>query len=277
MGSATGTLVLFPPVDQRAEWQTPAEVLSVGLQDGTVPAAQLALVQSLETLGRRAPGSGRLRARARAPEHEQLALASARGETAKIDLEVSYYHLDPLTWSQSLFVLAFLCATVLWLRPKSRTLYSLTSGAAFLATLFVVLAIVMRCMIRSRPPVSTLYETVLFVTSVGASVALITEWIQRQRIAVSAAAIVGMVGLYIANGYETLDKKDTMPSLVGRARHELLARDARHLRHDRLLGRHARGAARQPVPPGQAPGCQGAIRPSTAASARRCTACCASA
>jgi ABC-type transport system involved in cytochrome c biogenesis permease subunit len=62
--------------------------------------------------------------------------------------------------------------------------------------------------------VSTLYETVIFVTAVGTLIALALEWINRQRIAVSAAALLGMVGVFIANGYETLDKKDTMPSLV---------------------------------------------------------------
>jgi ABC-type transport system involved in cytochrome c biogenesis permease subunit len=72
----------------------------------------------------------------------------------------------------------------------------------------------MRCTIRGRPPVSTLYETVLFVTAVGSVLALALEWINRQRIAISVAAFLGMVGLFVANGYETLDKKDTMPSLV---------------------------------------------------------------
>ena len=67
----------------------------------------------------------------------------------------------------------------------------------------------MRGMIRGRRPVSTLYETVLFVTAVGASVALFIEAVNRHRIAISAAAILGVVGLFIANGYERLDKADT--------------------------------------------------------------------
>jgi ABC-type transport system involved in cytochrome c biogenesis permease subunit len=62
--------------------------------------------------------------------------------------------------------------------------------------------------------VSTLYETVLFVTAAVALVALVLEWIDRKRIAGAVAAFAGTVGLFIANGYETLDAKDTMPSLV---------------------------------------------------------------
>jgi cytochrome c biogenesis factor len=52
------------------------------------------------------------------------------------------------------------------------------------------------------------------VTAVGGSLALFLEAIHKNRIAVSAASVVGTVGLFIANGYETLDKQDTMPSLV---------------------------------------------------------------
>jgi ABC-type transport system involved in cytochrome c biogenesis permease subunit len=69
-------------------------------------------------------------------------------------------------------------------------------------------------MIRGRPPVSTLYETVLFVTAVGAVLAMFLEAVNKRKIAISAAAIVGTIGLFIANGYEMLDKRDTMPSLV---------------------------------------------------------------
>ncbi len=141
-------------------------------------------------------------------------MAEARGEYGKIDLEISYYKAQLLTWSLVCFVLSFVVAAFLWLRPKSRVLYTVTSAGVLVASLLLVATIVFRCVIRGRPPVSTLYETVLFVTAVGTLIALALEWINRARIAVSAAALLGMVGVFIANGYETLDKKDTMPSLV---------------------------------------------------------------
>ena len=40
------------------------------------------------------------------------------------------------------------------------------------------------------------------------------EAINRKRLALSAAAILGTVGLFLASRYEMIDKRDTMPSLV---------------------------------------------------------------
>jgi ABC-type transport system involved in cytochrome c biogenesis permease subunit len=141
-------------------------------------------------------------------------MAERRGEYDKVSLERFYYRADFLTWAQIAFILAFLAMACAWLMPRAKLPYR---GAALLAgagTALVITAIVVRCVIRSRPPVSTLYETVLFITGVSTLVALVAERITRQRLALSAAAVLGMVGVFIANGYETLDKKDTMPSLV---------------------------------------------------------------
>jgi ABC-type transport system involved in cytochrome c biogenesis permease subunit len=78
----------------------------------------------------------------------------------------------------------------------------------------LVAAIVWRCVLRGRPPVTTLYETKLFVTAVGVVVALVIEALGRQRLALSAAATLGALGVFVASGYEVLDKRDTMPALV---------------------------------------------------------------
>lgn len=214
MSSATNTLVLLPPTDDRAEWLTPSSVLMEAVRGKAAPQAHLDLLTSFETLDDVRTDPAKFEAEMVRFGERAHVLTLARGEDSKIALEVRYYALQPLMWSLALFILAFLFVAVLWLKPTSRALYVLSWSSAGVATAFVVFAIVLRCIIRDRPPVSTLYETVLFVTGVGAIVALATEWIQRQRIALSAAVIVGLVGIFIANGYETLDKKDTMPSLI---------------------------------------------------------------
>jgi ABC-type transport system involved in cytochrome c biogenesis permease subunit len=83
-----------------------------------------------------------------------------------------------------------------------------------LGTAALVTAIVLRCIIRSRPPVSTLYETILFITAVAVTTALVIELINRQRIAQGLAAVLGAGGLFLAGRYEALEGFDTMPSLV---------------------------------------------------------------
>jgi len=101
-----------------------------------------------------------------------------------------------------------------WLRPAGRWASRVGLGASAVGTLAVAAVIVLRCLIRGRPPVSTLYETVLFVTATGCLLALAMEWINRRRVGLAAAAVLGTFGVFLANGYELLDKQDTMPSLV---------------------------------------------------------------
>jgi ABC-type transport system involved in cytochrome c biogenesis permease subunit len=140
--------------------------------------------------------------------------AEARHEYQRIPLERFYYRADFLTWAQAAFILGFLAMAFAWLMPRAKLPYWVAALCAGSGTALVITSIVIRCIIRGRPPVSTLYETVLFITGVSTLVALVAERITRQRLALSAAAVLGMIGVFIANGYETLDKKDTMPSLV---------------------------------------------------------------
>jgi len=62
--------------------------------------------------------------------------------------------------------------------------------------------------------VSTLYETILFITAVAAIVSLVTEYVNRQGIALSLAAALGSGGMFLAGRYELTESVDTMPSLV---------------------------------------------------------------
>ncbi len=78
---------------------------------------------------------------------------------------------------------------------------------------YLSIGITLRCIIRARPPVSTLYETFLFITAVAVLSALLIELMNRRRIALGLAAILGMVGMFLANRYEIKEAVDTMPSL----------------------------------------------------------------
>jgi ABC-type transport system involved in cytochrome c biogenesis permease subunit len=210
-------LALIAPaatVPPDAAWLTPADLLGQIGPKHPPSAEYAAVISGLETLVEKRADPSAFEAALDSLHARLVTLAEARGEYARVPLERTYYKLNLIEWSLCLFVGAFLAAAFSWLRPKNRLLYRATSAAVLCAACLLVGAIVMRCMIRGRPPVSTLYETVLFVTAVGTLVSLFLEWVHRSRIAISAAAILGMVGLFVANGYETLDKQDTMPSLV---------------------------------------------------------------
>lgn len=204
------TLAIFPPTDKTDEWHTPGELAAAT----TLPQVEQRALQSFDALVATNGDMAEFERNLTSLHTSLVGLASARGEYAKIELERTYYKADLLTWSLSLFVLGFFAMAFLWMRPKNRVLYAGTWVLTLGGALALAAAIALRCWIRGRPPVSTLYETVIFVTFMGCAVALFTEWIDKKRIAISAAAILGTIGLFIANGYETLDKKDTMPSLV---------------------------------------------------------------
>jgi ABC-type transport system involved in cytochrome c biogenesis permease subunit len=211
------SLALIPPdvsapVD--APWLTPADAFFHAFHDGAADAdavRELALFEGLVSVRDDRPA---FESKLRDLHGRFTGRATARGDYQKVALELGYYKSKVLAYSHYGFVLAFLLMAGLWLRPRNRAIYGATSLAVLVSTLLLVGAITVRCLIRGRPPVSTLYETVLFVTAVGALIAMFIELINRRRIAISAAALVGMVGLFIANGYEMLDKRDTMPSLV---------------------------------------------------------------
>jgi ABC-type transport system involved in cytochrome c biogenesis permease subunit len=142
-------------------------------------------------------------------------LAETRHEYSKVPLEVAFYKGDFFYRALYLFGFSFLLVAFSWLAPlpilKKGSLALLALG-----TVFLVAGIVLRCIIRSRPPVSTLYETILFISAVAIVVAAVIELINRQGIAISIAPLLGTMGMFLANKYEfkeALSAGDTMTSL----------------------------------------------------------------
>ena len=230
-------LAIFPPtvpLQDLKTYVTPAEIVEPAFQLPNPPRQQIDWTASMEKLVQtrddRATFTGELE-----KLHTSITgIADARGEYAKIPLEVFYYKSQFLYWSLVLFVMCFALVTVYWLKPQLAPVESLRNlrgvkkllvmmgrslhkGIPFvllIPTLLLVAGITMRCIIRSRPPVSTLYETILFITACAVITALIAEWINRKRVAVSVAAILGSLGMFVAMKYEAKEAVDTMPSLV---------------------------------------------------------------
>ncbi|MEO0649848.1 MAG: cytochrome c biogenesis protein CcsA [Planctomycetota bacterium] len=210
-------LAMIPPVgaiDGAPVWTTPAELYGDALAREPAAPDQVAYLRALEAFADATHRPSELAATVGRMASAADGLAGPRGDARKVGLEVAYYDAKPLRWGLACFLLAFVAAAVLWLRPKARLPYWAVNGATAAGFVALVGAIVARCVIRGRPPVSTLYETVLFVTAVAVFLGLATEWIGRKRVAVSSAALIGAIGLFLANGYETFDKQDTMPALV---------------------------------------------------------------
>ncbi len=150
--------------------------------------------------------------------HEKLvAAAEARGEYGMIPREVSLYKADVFYRSLSLYALAFLLCAITWMAPKQRWLWWGSWVLVSLGFLLDTYGITMRCIIRSRPPVVTLYDTILFITASIVLVGMIMEWLTKQRVALPVAAFLGCAGMFFAGSYELREiasAGDTMASVV---------------------------------------------------------------
>ena len=213
------TIALIPPDDggsgeQALTWISPAFAFAALSRGETPSEARQRVFAALDAMANTRNQPQAFEARLDDLHEVLWSFAAVRAAADEVALEQRYYRINALGWGLGLFTFAFLAAAVSWIRPRWNWMHRACVVLCTCGTLALVLAIVLRCVIRARPPVSTLYETVLFITAVGAIVALCLEWFNRQRVAAAVAAFAGMVGLFIANGYETLDAKDTMPSLV---------------------------------------------------------------
>jgi ABC-type transport system involved in cytochrome c biogenesis permease subunit len=192
----------------------PADLYRAAFSQGADVSGQVALLGTLETMVLSPGDTGAFRQQLAVLQGGIQALAEARGEFGRIPLEVTYYRANFMTNSLVLFIIGFVFVALCWLLPRSRFLPWTAAVPLVVGLGLLSVGITLRCIIRGRPPVSTLYETIIFITAVGVLSAMIMELMTRRRIALGMAAIIGMIGMFLANRYEMKQAVDTMPSLV---------------------------------------------------------------
>ena len=189
---------MLPPLESREEeaaWHTPGDLSELALMPGyELPAEYSAAFESFERLAAAKSDFGAFERELDVLHANLVGLAEARGEYGKIPLELNYYNKKWVANSQVLFILSFLLTALMWIFPRGKALYRGTMVSVVAAMSCLIVAIVLRCIIRGRPPVSTLYETILFVTAGWALVAVIVEVINKRRIMISAGAFLGCSG-----------------------------------------------------------------------------------
>lgn len=219
--AVSGQSLAFVPPPAGAErpeewWKLSDIVMSTFDPDGEAP-EHLALVASLERLEAAKTDPAAFESELRALHGEVVGMAEARDEYGTIPMEVSLYRWNLFTNSLVFFLLGFLLLAGSWLVPKNVWLTRGVWASVSIGLALLTLGIVMRCIIRSRPPVVSLYDTVLFITGVSVLVSLVAERITRMRIGLAVAAILGVGGMFLAGRYELTEIRssgDTMASVV---------------------------------------------------------------
>ena len=210
-----------PPATEEGEldetWWRPTDVLVGAFTTAREIDAQLALYELLEQLDREKDDPAAFLGTLREFHSRVVGMAEARDEYGQIPLEVKLYEWQLFPRSLVSFLAAFLVACAGMLLPGRRWLQWGSLGLTGLGLALVTAGIVLRCIIRERPPVVSLYDTILFITAVTVIAALFIEWATRQRIGLYLAAFLGLAGMFLAGRYELKEVAtagDTMASVV---------------------------------------------------------------
>lgn len=209
-------LALFP-VGEKGEWWTPGDFITHAFESETLSPAfsdGLLLLRAFETMAAAAGDPAAFMKSVEEFSRQTKARALGRGEYGNIPLEVTFYQVGFFSKAMIFFIISFLLIALSWATPNTRWLNRFTFLFPLIPTALLIAGITMRCLIRHRPPVTTLYETILFVVAVVMVAAFLIELMSRQRIILSAALALAVGGMFLANKYEAIEGRDTMPSMV---------------------------------------------------------------
>lgn len=210
--------VLPPPDESDEVWRNAGEAVIGAIRSGEPPSPRAAA--TLDQLGRAFIERGDPAAR----DAALLALgevgrasAEARGVLGDIEMERDYYDRRYFLNALALFGLGLVCVLFGFVLPRVKPLSWAAWGSIGAALALVVTGLTVRCILLDRPPVATLYETILFITAGGVLSALLAEWATRYRIGLTAAAVMGLGGMFLAlrfEAQEAISQGDTMGGLV---------------------------------------------------------------
>lgn len=216
--SARGLNIVPPESNETEEWLSAGDVLIKGLESKEARPWAKEQLQSIQ---------GLVDAQKAGPEQFQKALdeyganqksiATERGEGEHSALEVQLYRGKWFTRALVFFIIAFVITALSWLSPASaygRIMIILASLLAIVGLVLNVYGISLRCIIRDRPPITNLYDTVLFITAVAVFLGLFIEVVTRIGVGTLLAVFSGVAGMFLSIKYEAKEATDTMGQLV---------------------------------------------------------------
>jgi ABC-type transport system involved in cytochrome c biogenesis permease subunit len=211
------TLAFLPPDDvANKTWLNINDVITNYMRDGKLPEGELRRAKAKDALLAASAQPDTFKTAAKAFVTDIRDQAQKRGELVHVDREVRYYQRDYFTNALVLYLLGFFMALLGLMAPRSK-FARVTSWVAWLALIAALgcntWGIVERCIINERPPVATLYETIIFIFGVTALVSLLLEFVLKNSIGLAICGFLGANGMLLSYLYMNLDKVDTMPTL----------------------------------------------------------------
>ena len=121
----------------------------------------------------------------------------------KIEAEIQYNSLKPFRWSWIFYLVSLLCLSLILLPPFYRyLLFYVPLTSAFIIHTY---GIILRCYIMSRPPVSNMFETMLWVPWSALVIAAIFAWIKKTHLPIILGVVCSFLCLFLADTSSILD------------------------------------------------------------------------
>ena len=122
---------------------------------------------------------------------------------SSLQFEHTYMTVDPFMWAWIIYFLALLVLllTSIWMK---RAGYVVTWALVLLGLGFEIYGFVCRIIISGRPPVTDLYETVIWVSFIGMVFAVLLEGIYRKRYLFYAGLPAAILTLIVADSDSTI-------------------------------------------------------------------------
>ncbi len=130
--------------------------------------------------------------------------------------EVKHYNKGYFHSAVGYYGLGFVVLAFSWFLPGTRVSKYLIWAAVALIVFglyYNTAGIVMRSIVRERPPITNLYDTVIFITACLVLLSLLLELFTRKGIGLIVAAVGGMAGMFLSFRHETAEATDTMDPL----------------------------------------------------------------
>jgi len=200
-------LKIIPPEsgNQNEEWQSPWELM----ESRMIGPNQEKLLITLESFLKSRIDKNTVKSDSVLAEYENLLSHPFNGlsNLTNVKLETWTNQANLFYKSIAFYILAFLLLVISWM-TKPKLLRRISFACLLSGLAFHFYGILLRIIIMQRPPVSTLYESILFVSLIGVICASLLEYNRKDGMGIFMGAIVGaalhFVGLGYANDGDTL-------------------------------------------------------------------------
>ncbi len=125
--------------------------------------------------------------------------------------ETWYNNANLFIKSTALYILAFFFLAISWI-TKPFVIRKISFACLLIGLAFHLYGICLRIVIMQRPPISTLYESIIFVNLIGIICAAFLEYNRKDGMGIFVGTICGIILHYVGFGYA--DDGDTLGMLV---------------------------------------------------------------